>query len=112
MIADEQTAAPAAPVGARIAVALCTFVVLTPWMLFSLLVFGFSAMCTDDFDDSDCAEAMGIPIVMGVLGLLLGVVQLIVALRSKTTKSVLLRGIPALVLAPLGLLALLTMFGR
>ncbi|MDA3630241.1 hypothetical protein OU415_32770 [Saccharopolyspora sp. WRP15-2] len=107
MIAEQQTPAP---VGARIAVSLATFVVLMPWLGFCLLLFGFSAMCTDDFDDSDCAEAMGTPVVLGVLGLLLCVLQVVVAVRGRTTKSVLLRGIPALVLAPLGVLLVVSLY--
>ncbi|MDA3645921.1 hypothetical protein LZ318_15965 [Saccharopolyspora indica] len=107
MISDGNTTAP---IGARILVALATCAALVPWSLFCLVLLGFSAMCTDDFDNSDCAEAMSIPIALGVLGLVVAAVQLVVALRGRTTKSVLLRGIPALVLAPVGLYALFAIF--
>ncbi|RKT84132.1 hypothetical protein SAMN05421805_119114 [Saccharopolyspora antimicrobica] len=107
MISDGNTTAP---IGARILVALATCAVLVPWSLFCAVLVGLSAMCTDDFDSSDCAETMSIPIALGVLGLVLAAVQLIVALRGRTTKSVLLRGIPALALAPAGLFALYVTF--
>lgn len=55
---------------------------------------------------------MGVPIALGVLGLALSAFQLVVTLRGRTTKSVLLRGIPALALAPIGLIALFTIFVR
>ncbi|MER7011083.1 hypothetical protein ABT324_06610 [Saccharopolyspora sp. NPDC000359] len=100
---------PSRPVGARVLVVLATCAVLVPWSLFCLLMFGFSAMCTDDFDDSDCAEAMSLPVLLGALGLLLAAAQLVAALRGRTSRSVLLRGIPALVLAPLGVLLLFTL---
>lgn len=86
-------------------VAVATCVALAPWAMFCLLMLGFSAMCTDDGDDSDCARAVAVPILLGVLGLGLAVLQLVAALRGRTTRSVLLRGLPVLVLAPLGVIA-------
>ena len=50
-----------------------------------------------------------LPIPAGAVGVILGLTQAIVAIRGTTRKSVLLRGIPALVLEPLAVLWLVAM---
>jgi len=98
------------PAGAKLLVAVATMVVLLPALGVCLLLFGFSAMCTDDFDDSDCGSAMATPLVLAVVVLALSVAQLVVAGRARTRRSVLLRGLPSLIVAPVGLTALLALW--
>jgi hypothetical protein len=97
----------------KVLVSAATTLVVLPWLFLCLLLLGFSAMCTDDHDNSDCGGAVGMPIVLAMAGVLLAAAQIYAALRGRTRKSVLLRGIPALVLGPIGgaLLMAMMFFG-
>ncbi|MEV0082275.1 hypothetical protein [Saccharopolyspora sp. NPDC050642] len=86
--------------GARTLVAIATTAVLLPWLLFCLLVVVVSLPWETGPTYYSTMAVWG---ALGVIGLLIGGAQLVIALSGRTRKSVLLRGIPALVLAPLAL---------
>ncbi|MEV0056076.1 hypothetical protein AB0H34_37000 [Saccharopolyspora shandongensis] len=97
----------APPTGAQTLVAIATTVALLPWSFFCLLVVVVSLPWEETGPSySATMVAWG---ALGVIGLLIGAAQLVIALSGRTQKSVLLRGIPALVLAPLTVLWLISM---
>lgn len=95
--------------GAKALVVMATCVVLGVWLLLCLVAFGFSAMCQDDFDGSDCAEAGGAPLLFAGAGVALAALQLVAALRARSRRSAFRRGILVLVLAPLTLVLVMAL---
>lgn len=73
------------PRGARALVLAASAAALVPWLFLCLLMLGFSGMCTDDHDRSDCSTAVELPILLGVTGLALAIVQAVFAVRGTST---------------------------
>ena len=94
------------PRGARALVLAASAAALVPWLLLCLVMLGFSGMCTDDHDQSDCSAAVELPILLGVTGVALAIVQAVFAVRGTTRASVLLRAAPVLAAAPIAVLCL------